>query len=235
MELMQLEMFVTVYEQRSFKRAAEKVYRTQPAVSLAIAKLEKEIGSALLVRRRGRGDDFHLTRAGELVYEYASRMLGLRNELLAKLQPAKGRAAERLRLGVTEGRASHWLAQWIGGFRERRPHVSVEVWYEPREVLVRAVSERKIDVALFDGVPATAQGNMEMLRIPVIANSESEQMWFVQNRAGRSHTSLEFEQELLGSIPTRKEVWNGGKKPRVRPQPYRLRSESAATGTLARA
>jgi hypothetical protein len=57
MELMQLEMFVKVYEERSFKRAAEKVYRTQPAVSLAIAKLEKEVGGPLLVRRRGRRID----------------------------------------------------------------------------------------------------------------------------------------------------------------------------------
>jgi DNA-binding transcriptional LysR family regulator len=98
MDLMQLEMFVTVYHERSFKRAAEKLYRTPPAVSLAIAKLEREIGSSLLVRGRGRRAELNLTRPGELIYEYASRMLGLRNELLVSMQEGKIRPGERLRL-----------------------------------------------------------------------------------------------------------------------------------------
>jgi DNA-binding transcriptional LysR family regulator len=97
MDLMQLEMFVTVCQERSFKLAAQKVYRTQPAVSLAIAKLEKEIGSPLLLRRRGRRDGFHLTRSGELIYAYALRMLGLRNELVVSMQAGKTHRGECLR------------------------------------------------------------------------------------------------------------------------------------------
>jgi DNA-binding transcriptional LysR family regulator len=210
MELMQLEMFVTVYEERGFKRAAEKVYRTQPAVSLAIAKLEKEIGSPLLVRRRGRREELHLTRTGELIYEYASRMIGLRNELLASLLPGKSRVGERLRLGISEGWTSRWLPQLIGKFRERRPHVSVGVWYERAELILREVRERRIDLALFDRVPGAVHRNMETMWIPASAHgtkSEQEQtLWLLRNRTGRSHASLEFEQEIRSLIGSQSEA-----------------------------
>jgi DNA-binding transcriptional LysR family regulator len=54
MELMQLEMFVAVAEERSFVRAAERVFRTQPAVSIGLRKLEGRIGVALLDRSHRR-------------------------------------------------------------------------------------------------------------------------------------------------------------------------------------
>src|SRR5260370_32691994 len=55
MELMQLEMFVAVVEERSFLRAAERVFRTQPAVSIGLRKLEERIGVPLLDRSHRRG------------------------------------------------------------------------------------------------------------------------------------------------------------------------------------
>jgi LysR family hydrogen peroxide-inducible transcriptional activator len=52
MELMQLEIFVAVVEERSARKAADRVFRTQPALSIAIGKLEREVGFALLHRSR---------------------------------------------------------------------------------------------------------------------------------------------------------------------------------------
>jgi DNA-binding transcriptional LysR family regulator len=78
MEFKQLEMFVAVAEERNINRAAAKVFRTQPAVSMALSKLEQEIGSCLFHRSRERR--FHLTMAGEVLHEYAKRMLALRDE-----------------------------------------------------------------------------------------------------------------------------------------------------------
>ncbi len=76
MEFKQLEMFVAVAEERSVCRAAEKVFRTQPAVSMAIAKLEEEVGWPLFIRR----DRFRLTEAGETLYRYARELLKLRDD-----------------------------------------------------------------------------------------------------------------------------------------------------------
>src|ERR1051325_2985615 len=77
MDLFQLEIFLTVAREGSFSRAAEKLYRTQPAVSQAIRKLEREIGEALFDRSSRDGT---LTDAGQLLQEYAQKLLNLRGE-----------------------------------------------------------------------------------------------------------------------------------------------------------
>ena len=81
MEFKQLEMFVALAEIRSVQRAAERVFRTQQAVSMAMAKLEGEIGSRLFIRREG----YQLTPSGEILYAYARQLLQLREEAAAAL------------------------------------------------------------------------------------------------------------------------------------------------------
>ncbi len=76
MEFKQLEMFVALAEERHVQRAAGRVFRTQPAVSMAIAKLEEEVGSSLFIRSEG----FQMTPAGETLYGYAIQLLKLREE-----------------------------------------------------------------------------------------------------------------------------------------------------------
>jgi DNA-binding transcriptional LysR family regulator len=98
MELMQLEMFVAVAEEHSVRKAADRVYRTQPAVSLALNKLEHEIGTTLLERSRQHG--CHLTQAGEALYTYASRIIGLRNEALHTLRQERGEMLGRARVAA---------------------------------------------------------------------------------------------------------------------------------------
>ena len=78
MEFKQLEMFVSVAEERSMQRAAARVFRTQPAVSMAISKLEEEAGGPLFLR--SRRERFSLTGHGEILYRYAKRLLALRDE-----------------------------------------------------------------------------------------------------------------------------------------------------------
>lgn len=92
MEFKQLEMFVALAEERSVHRAAARVFRTQPAVSMAIAKLEEEVGSPLFIR----SERFRLTRAGETLYRYARELLQLRDEADAAVK----RDAESVRGGA---------------------------------------------------------------------------------------------------------------------------------------
>ena len=86
MEFKQLEMFVAVAEERSVIRAAERVLRTQPAVSMALARLEEEVGTRLFHRIRGRG--IELTSIGEELCHYARKMLALRDEAHAVVRRA---------------------------------------------------------------------------------------------------------------------------------------------------
>ena len=79
MELTQLEFFIKVVEEGTFSKAAERVFRTQPAVSIAIKRLEEEIGAPLFERSQKAPE---LTELGELVYDYAKRILTLRDQTL---------------------------------------------------------------------------------------------------------------------------------------------------------
>src|ERR1700675_1394138 len=98
MELMQLEMFVAVVGERSVRRAAERVFRTQPAVSIAVNKLEREIGMPLLGGPRHKGRE--LTKAGEILYECASQMLSLRDGVLSLLVREHRSSPGRLCIGA---------------------------------------------------------------------------------------------------------------------------------------
>jgi DNA-binding transcriptional LysR family regulator len=95
MELMQLEMFVAVVEECNVQRAADKVCRTQPAVSIALKKLAAEVGSPLFDRKHRF--DYELTPTGEVLYSYATRLLALRNETVAALRDANAPRPQRLR------------------------------------------------------------------------------------------------------------------------------------------
>jgi len=87
MDLIQLEHFLAVADERTFTRAAERVFRTQPALSQSIKKLEMELGSPLFVRDNG---NVSLTEAGSVLADYAHRMLKLRDEALAGLAKIPG-------------------------------------------------------------------------------------------------------------------------------------------------
>jgi len=100
MELMQLEMFVAVAEEGTVRKAAARVHRTQPAVSMALRKLEQEVRASLLGRSDRR--DYRLTRAGQVLYDYATRRLDLRDRAVVELQASsagKGDGAPRLPSG----------------------------------------------------------------------------------------------------------------------------------------
>ena len=98
MELMQLEMFVAVVEEGSVRAAAERVFRTQPAVSIAIGKLEREFEAPLF--DRSKRHEYRLTQAGEALYAHATRMLSLRSETVSAVGDIRNLRLGRLRIGA---------------------------------------------------------------------------------------------------------------------------------------
>src|SRR5689334_11597347 len=94
-----LQVFLSVASERSFSRAAEKLARTQPAISLAIQRLEQELGEKLIDRS---GKDLILTDAGRNVLEYARRFQSLQHELENSLAELRDNSAGRLTIGANE-------------------------------------------------------------------------------------------------------------------------------------
>ena len=146
MELMQLEMFLAVVEERSVNRAAERVCRTQPAVSIALRKLEQEFGQALLHRPR-RGT-YRLTPAGELMYELAVQMVGLRNEAVCALRGAVLAMPDRLALGVDCKENVTKLLPTLNRFRRQNLGVRIELYLDAPNRLVSDLLDHKIHLLL---------------------------------------------------------------------------------------
>ena len=100
MDLSQLHVFLVVAKEQSFSRAAEKLFRTQPAISIVIRKLEESVGQPLLVRGARQ---VKLTDAGELLRDYAERLLNLRDEIQKGMEDLDYRDAPAFR-GLTDFR-----------------------------------------------------------------------------------------------------------------------------------
>ncbi len=118
-----METFVAVAEERSFSRAASRLHRTQPAVSQAIAKLEAELGEVLFERSSRDGT---LTAAGELLREYAVKMLNLRGEAADALGELRALHTGRLTIAANEYTCLY-LLPLVSEFRERHARIKVVV------------------------------------------------------------------------------------------------------------
>lgn len=146
-----MEMFVAVVEERSVRAAAERVLRTQPAVSIAVRKLEEEAGTALF--DRSKRYEYRLTEAGEALYAYATRMLGLRREAVSALAEIRNLRAGRLRVGANESVSLHFLPKLTAAFLKQHPLVRVEVKCDRSESLFTELKDRKLDLALLSFKP----------------------------------------------------------------------------------
>src|SRR5512140_620937 len=123
MEWYSLQVFRAVATERSFSRAAEKLFRTQPAVSLSVQRLEAELGERL-IDRAGKG--VLLTDAGRLVLDYTRRFENLKAEMENALAELRDNSAGQLTVGANES-TSLYLLPHIAGYRRLYPRVRVQV------------------------------------------------------------------------------------------------------------
>jgi DNA-binding transcriptional LysR family regulator len=151
MELMQLEMFAAVVEEGSVRCASERVFRTQPAVSIAVRKLEEEIGTPLF--DRSKRYEYRLTEAGEALYKYAKEMLGIRRAAVSELSDLCSIRAGRLRIGANESISLHLFPQLAREFLKRHMGIRIELRCGRSESLLGELKDHKLDVALVSFKP----------------------------------------------------------------------------------
>src|SRR5689334_6460881 len=123
MELSQLEVFLAVARERTFSRAAEKLFRTQSAVSQTIRKLEDELGEALLDRSSREGV---LTDAGKVLFEYAEKLINLRSEASESLTELRELQKGRLLIAANEFTVLYLLPV-LAEFRRLHPMIKITV------------------------------------------------------------------------------------------------------------
>ncbi len=123
MDLAQLEVLLAVAQEKSFSRAAERLHRTQPAVSQMVKRLEAELGKQVFDRSSKDGT---LTDAGRVLLGYARQMLNLRRDAENALEELGELRRGRVVVAANEYTVLHLLPV-LPVFRTRHPEVKVEV------------------------------------------------------------------------------------------------------------
>jgi DNA-binding transcriptional LysR family regulator len=142
-ELGQLETFLSIAREKSFSRAAERLYRTQPAVSLALKRLEEELGETLVDRTTKGGT---LTDAGETLLPLARRMLDLRQQIVDTFGSLKGLQQGRLNIGANESMSEFLLPRMLLAFQRTCPDIKLQAYRLSSERIPSEILERRLDV-----------------------------------------------------------------------------------------
>jgi DNA-binding transcriptional LysR family regulator len=201
MELMQLEMLVAVAEEHSFLRAAERVFRTQPAVSIGIRKLEDRVGVSLLDRSRRRMG--RLTPAGERLYEYARKILGLRDEALSAVKGEESRSEGTLSVGLVGEESLNRFPTLWRRFKERNPGVEVKIHSDNFPTVLGELAAGRLDLALVSGRPRSDALSKNLVATRLRNVSGYGWLWVVRPRRGQSPLAHAFERTVLQTVPAR--------------------------------
>jgi len=157
-----LRTFVTGFELGSFARAADRLGRSQSALSTQLRKLEDQVGQPL-VQKSGRG--LALTTAGESLLSYAKRLLELNDEALAAI---RGTEVEGwARLGLPQDFAESWLPPVLARFAQAYPRVRVEVQVDRSIPLTEKIVKGELDLALVWGDEIKAPHAERIAEIPL--------------------------------------------------------------------
>jgi DNA-binding transcriptional LysR family regulator len=138
---------VLIAEEKSFTRAAERVGRTQSAVSLQVQRLEALVGRALVVR--GKGGRIELTRSGEELVRRGRELLALNDDIVRALQAQPVHRA--VRLGVDEGYTRRFLGPILTRIAASHPEVTVQVSRAGSCELVPQLKTGELDLMLCEG------------------------------------------------------------------------------------
>jgi DNA-binding transcriptional LysR family regulator len=183
MEFQQLEMFAAVLEEGSISRAAQRVCRTGPAVSIALKKLEAEMGTPLF--ERNDRHSHQLTASGKLLYEHAKRILDLRREAETAVKHSSHDAT--LRIGTHESTSLYLLPSLMARLNKTHPRIKTEVICGNADRLLLALANRAIELALIGEAPAETELDGYILKrdeLVVIAKPD-------HRLSNRQHISVE--------------------------------------------
>jgi DNA-binding transcriptional LysR family regulator len=150
MELLQLEHFLAVVDERTFTRAAERVGRTQSAVSQSVKKLEDDVGTALFARDV---HDVSLTEAGKALVVHARRMVQTRDDAMRELGALKNLTTGTLTMAAHESAAVYLLPAPLRWYLSRFPEIKVSIYRSRLADIPRQVMDREVHVGFVKDEP----------------------------------------------------------------------------------
>ena len=157
----QLRILKAIATEGSFKRAADSLYVSQPAVSLQVQNLEKQLSVPLFDRGGRRAQ---LTEAGHLLLSYGERIIALCQETCRAIEDLQNLQGGTLIVGASQTTGTYLLPRMIGLFRQKYPDVSVQLQVHSTRRTSWGVANGQVDLAIIGGeVPAELQDTLKII------------------------------------------------------------------------
>lgn len=166
MDLWQLKVFVSVVNQKSFSKAGEAVFLSQPTVSSHIKELE-EYFKCRLIDRLGR--EAVPTKAGEILYNYARKLLSLKDETEAGISAFLGDARGNLTIGGSSIPSTYIIPAILGKFTKKYPRISLSVITGDTSEIKDAIAKGEVEAGI---VGAKIKGGGTLLKQEKIIEDE---------------------------------------------------------------
>ncbi len=185
-----LKVFRAVAKRLSFRKAAEELYLSQPAVSLQIKALEEEVGLQLFDRS---GSQIGLTPAGSTLLRYADRLETLATETEGALACFRGDVRGKLAISASLTIAQYVLPRLLGPFLQQNPHLEIAVATHNTERVIEDVVEQRSELGLIEGPARRRDVTLEpVLEDELVVIAPPAHEWAEQR---------EIEVEQLRSVP----------------------------------
>ncbi len=147
MDIQEMKYFCTVASEGSISRAAQKLHYAQSNLSTKIVQLEQEIGCPLFYRNN---HGVTLTPKGELLLKYATNLINLAEETMIAVKDDTT-AQGMLKIGSMESTVVAYLSEFLAGFHENNPQITVQVESGTTESILQKVLEHRLNGAFVSG------------------------------------------------------------------------------------
>jgi DNA-binding transcriptional LysR family regulator len=154
LEKFSLKVFRTVAEHLNFRKAAELLFLTQPAVSLQIKALEEDLGVRLFDRAAGK---VSLTKQGAILFRHAQKLAGIAVEAVQELSANEVQLSGTFAIGVSTTIAQYVLPRFLAIFLAEHPRLQLSVRSANSDAIVRLLLDGKVSIGLIAG-PAPQRG-----------------------------------------------------------------------------
>jgi DNA-binding transcriptional LysR family regulator len=185
MKLKQLEVFVAVADHKSFSRAAEALYLTQPTVSVYISGLEKELNAKLFVRNT---KEICMTEQGTQLYQYAREMLILQDQIMELFAADSRKEKPRLVVAASTVPSRYLLPDILARYKEKYPYGQLELRESDSARVIADVASHVVDV----GFTGTVIENKSCRYLPFY----EDELVVIMPNTERYRAILEQERDL---------------------------------------
>ncbi len=178
MDFRQLEVFLAIIKFKSFSKAAEHLYLTQPTVSNHLSNLERDLNTVLINRPKSN-KDISLTKAGELLYDYAINIVKLRENAKFKLGEFRGKIVGNIEIASSTVPEQYIIPEIICEFNKVYPDVTFTISHHDSAQVVKGIINGDIDFGIVGAkIPHNQLGYVPLTEdelVVVIPYSDSNQ------------------------------------------------------------